>query len=375
MGEIGLYDSIFFISFLVLLALAIRLGKDILGRETKIRRGGLTGKEKYRTELSRKLGNIKQEKAYLEEKLTSLSKLYTIMKEMSFDIRFKELFNSLKNFLEDNFRFGKFKIVLFKYKDSERSINKVYEISAESANFIEPDRALSDLADFVTKSKKPKRTGNTLAIPLIARRRVISAILIEDTKESDYGKFLILAPQIAMEIERVSLFDSVESLSIMDGLTGTFLRRYFLERLAEEVKRAKQSRMNLSFIMADLDYFKKCNDNFGHLVGDVVLKEVADILKKNVREIDLVGRFGGEEFCMLLPEADKAGAYLVGERIRKAVENHTIKAYDESVRITVSLGISSFPENSKSLDELIENADKALYEAKEEGRNRVSLAS
>ena len=148
-----------------------------------------------------------------------------------------------------------------------------------------------------------------------------------------------------------------------------------MERLKEELSRAEQYNIDLAFIMVDLDHFKKCNDNFGHLVGDVVLKEVAGILKQNVREIDLVGRFGGEEFCILLPEANKADAYVVAERIRKAVEGYTIKAYDETLSITISMGISSFPEGSRGLDELIENADTALYEAKRQGRNRICVAS
>lgn len=309
--------------------------------------------EDRRASLSRRLDKIKQEKLYLERKLIDLSKLYTITKEMSFDIRFNELFSSLRNFIKDNFQFEKFKIVLFKYEKSKRFVDKVYEIGG----------------------KIEDKSRDIMAIPLVVRRRVISEILIENISKDDYDKFLILTPQVALQIERIKLFDEIERLSIMDGLTGTYLRRYFLERLKEELSRAKQYNMDIAFIMVDLDHFKKCNDSFGHLVGDVVLKEVAGILKQKVREIDLVGRFGGEEFCILLPEANKADAYVVAERIRKAVEGYTIKAYDETLSITISMGISSFPEDSPGLEDLIENADTALYEAKRQGRNKVCLVS
>ena len=272
---------------------------------------------------------------------------------MSFNIRFNELFSSLRNFIKDNFQFEKFKIVLFKYEKNKKSIDKVYEIGG----------------------KIEDKSRDIMAIPLVVRRRVISEILIENISKDDYDKFLILTPQVALQIERIKLFDEIERLSIMDGLTGTYLRRYFLERLKEELSRAEQYNMDIAFIMVDLDHFKKCNDSFGHLVGDVVLKEVAGILKQKVREIDLVARYGGEEFCILLPEANKADAYVVAERIRKAVEGYTIKAYDETLSITISMGISSFPEDSPGLEDLIENADTALYEAKRQGRNKVCLAS
>ncbi len=309
--------------------------------------------EDRRASLSRRLDKIKQEKLYLERKLIDLSKLYTITKEMSFDIRFNELFSSLRNFIKDNFQFEKFKIVLFKYEKSKRFVDKVYEIGG----------------------KIEDKSRDIMSIPLVVRRRVISEILIENISKDDYDKFLILTPQVALQIERIKLFDEIERLSVTDGLTGTYLRRYFLERLKEELSRAEQYNIDLAFIMVDLDHFKKCNDSFGHLVGDVVLKEVAGILKQKVREIDLVGRFGGEEFCILLPEANKADAYVVAERIRKAVEGYTIKAYDETLSITISMGISSFPEDSPGLEDLIENADTALYEAKRQGRNKVCLVS
>ncbi|OGW76150.1 MAG: hypothetical protein A2Z72_06440 [Omnitrophica bacterium RBG_13_46_9] len=386
--KIDINNSIFFVSVLWLLPISIRSGQYILEKETDIFENNIKNGKRDQEVLLSRLKDIKREKAYLEEKFTNLSKLYAITKEMSFNIRFNELFAALKSFLEENLLFDKFRVILFKYEDDKRFIDKIYEMTKESKGYIETSRSLYSLAELIAESKKPvflerkeelvnfgfdSKTKNVLLLPLIVRQKVISVIMAEEIEKDDYDRFLILVSQIALHIERISLFESVESLSIFDGLTGAFLRRYFLERFKEELPRAKQCGLCLSIIMVDLDYFKNCNDSFGHLAGDVVLKEVADILKKNVREIDLVGRFGGEEFCILLPEANKAGAYIVGERIRKAVQEHLIRAYDESIKITISMGISSFPEDSGEAEKLIEHADTALYEAKRKGRNTVCL--
>jgi diguanylate cyclase (GGDEF)-like protein len=126
--------------------------------------------------------------------------------------------------------------------------------------------------------------------------------------------------------------------------------------------------------MIDIDHFKNINDQYGHLVGDVILKQVAQIIKKNVRELDLVGRYGGEEFGVLLIETDDSGALYVAERIRAAVAEKEFKAYDESLRVTLSIGCSTLSDKARDVASLIETADAALYKAKHEGRNKVMSA-
>ena len=125
--------------------------------------------------------------------------------------------------------------------------------------------------------------------------------------------------------------------------------------------------------MADIDTFKDFNDRYGHLVGDAILKEVARTVKENIRQVDAVGRFGGEEFIVILTETDKNGARFAAERIRQAVEDKRIKVYDEDLKVTISIGVSTFPEDAKDLDAVIDKADKALYRAKQGGRNRVTV--
>jgi diguanylate cyclase (GGDEF)-like protein len=125
--------------------------------------------------------------------------------------------------------------------------------------------------------------------------------------------------------------------------------------------------------MTDIDYFKIYNDRYGHLVGDAILKEVSASIKENVRQIDIVGRYGGEEFCIILAETGKEEAMQAAQRIRGAIEGKLIRVYDEYIKVTVSIGASIFPEHAKDADKLIDCADQALYKAKQAGRNRVTI--
>ena len=181
----------------------------------------------------------------------------------------------------------------------------------------------------------------------------------------------LFAKLLGLCLERINLYEKLQQLSIYDTLTGVHNRRYFMKRLFEEFERAKKTKLNLSFLMADIDHFKKVNDTYGHLVGDVVLREIGTIVKGNIREIDFVARYGGEEFAVILPDTDRAGAILVAERISTIVSQKKIKAFDETVNVTVSVGVASYPENTVHPDVLIEIADKALYKAKTSGRSRV----
>ncbi len=176
---------------------------------------------------------------------------------------------------------------------------------------------------------------------------------------------------LSLCLERIKLYDRLQELSIHDSLTKIYNRRYFMQRFFEEFSRAKKFNLELSFLMIDIDHFKKINDTYGHLVGDAVLREVARLIREHVREIDFIARFGGEEFSAILPETDRAGAIMLAERIRSQVSQQMIKVFDENLTATVSIGVSSFPQNTLHADMLIESADRALYKAKLSGRNKV----
>jgi two-component system, cell cycle response regulator len=177
----------------------------------------------------------------------------------------------------------------------------------------------------------------------------------------------------------------LERLSITDGLTGLFNRRYFQYRLQQEVERSRRHGGALALMLLDLDHFKKVNDRYGHRAGDAALRSVAEILKGELRRVDVCTRWGGEEFAVIMPDTDAAGAAVVSERVLKAVRAkarftepplrgpaHRLEGF----RITASLGVSVFPSGGLDgdADELLAAADAALYRAKDQGRNRACFA-
>jgi diguanylate cyclase (GGDEF)-like protein len=165
----------------------------------------------------------------------------------------------------------------------------------------------------------------------------------------------------------------LEKLSVTDGLTGIHNHRFFQDRLREEFRRAQRYDDPLALVLIDLDHFKAINDSHGHQVGDLVLREVATSLKRSVRETDILARYGGEEFAVLLPKTHLAGSITVAERIWKDLGALRCGPQGD-LRVTASLGVSGYPGRSViSADRLVRTADEALYRAKREGRNKISL--
>jgi diguanylate cyclase (GGDEF)-like protein len=179
----------------------------------------------------------------------------------------------------------------------------------------------------------------------------------------------------SIAIENAQLYEHLETMAIKDGLTGLYLRRHMLERLAEEISREMRRGQDLSFLMIDLDRFKQYNDSFGHMAGDIVLKSIAQMLEEYFNHPgDLVCRYGGEEFCVVLPDCPKAKAMSLANELRKKIEAHEIILRRQKTRVTVSIGVAAFPKDAPGRDDLIFKADEALYQAKETGRNKVCAA-
>lgn len=207
---------------------------------------------------------------------------------------------------------------------------------------------------------------------LQGKDEVIGLLVVKGIREEDREKVRILGHQFALALRRVRLYRKIGKIAITDELTGVNTRRYAMERLEEEIARCKLRKLKMSFLMIDVDYFKKLNDRYGHLTGDQVLRNVGQIIRDNIREIDIPGRYGGEEFCVILPETNLEGALYAAERIRKAAEQAVIRAYDETIKITMSLGIATYPDHGASLQEIIDKSDWALYRSKKRGRNMAS---
>ena len=213
-----------------------------------------------------------------------------------------------------------------------------------------------------------------LCIPLIAADEAIGVINITNKigggggfSNEDLELMTALGNQAAVAINNAQLYE----MAITDELTKLFIRRYFNLKLEGELRRSQRYGHELSLVMADLDRFKNVNDTYGHQMGDVVLQTVADLLRKNSREVDTAARFGGEEFAVILPETSYEGALIMAERVRKAVEAAHIDGLPQTV--TISLGIASYPHHANHAQDLIKASDTALYEAKRQGRNRTCV--
>jgi len=166
----------------------------------------------------------------------------------------------------------------------------------------------------------------------------------------------------------------MQQLATVDPLTNAFNRRYFMDHAEMEFKRSLRYLRPFSIVMIDLDHFKKINDTYGHAAGDEVLKSVTQLFIEALRNSDILGRIGGEEFAIILPETNEIKAMEVAERIRAGVNDLTINYNDIKIHVSVSMGVSSIKNNSESLDELLKKADKALYSAKDCGRNVCKLS-
>jgi diguanylate cyclase (GGDEF)-like protein len=169
------------------------------------------------------------------------------------------------------------------------------------------------------------------------------------------------------------LLDQMREIAIFDSLTGTYNRRHFNELASYEIYRSNRYGSSLALIMIDLDHFKLVNDTYGHEAGDIVLKNMADICRQNIRKTDILGRFGGEEFIIIMPETNLAAASEIAERLRAAIAQTPTQHEGFSITLTASFGVTSpaSPSDS-SFDALLRQADRAVYEAKKNGRNRIS---
>jgi len=188
----------------------------------------------------------------------------------------------------------------------------------------------------------------------------------------------MMPQKLTLLLENTQLYEEVHKLAITDSLTELHNRRHFRNLAQEEIKRANRYGRSLGVLMLDIDHFKRINDTFGHTFGDYVLKTVAEICKSALRNNDIIGRYGGEEFVVLLPETNTQNSFLAAERLRKNLLDTTIYKDDLSINITVSIGVHSVDYSSyhnqkdaPNLDKLIAAADEAMYKAKQAGRNSV----
>jgi diguanylate cyclase (GGDEF)-like protein len=217
-----------------------------------------------------------------------------------------------------------------------------------------------------------------MLVPIIFREEVIGTINFASRQrdlytEADGERLIPFAAQLGVALENARLYEETKHLSLTDELTGLANHRAFDTRLAEEILRAQRYQHPLALIMADIDHFKHYNDAHGHPQGDILLHQLAEVLKSGVRETDFVARYGGEEFAIILPETEKFGALTVAKKIQMGIASHAFPLEESQPggRLTLSLGLAAYPEDMSNPSDLIQKADQALYRAKQSGRNQI----
>ena len=224
--------------------------------------------------------------------------------------------------------------------------------------------------------------GAFLCVPLQIKRGPVIGVLNAHKPEpqaftrADIDQFQAVANQVAVALENAQLYQRTKELSSRDELTGLFNRRHFFESLETEVQRARRYRRAFTVLMLDLDQFKHYNDTHGHLFGDQVLRQGGEILLANTRRADVVARFGGEEFVILLPEIDREAGARVAEKIRVKISEHPFHGRERQPggQLTVTIGVATYPVDSDNGLELVDAADRALYVGKRQGGNRVVIS-
>jgi diguanylate cyclase (GGDEF)-like protein len=239
-------------------------------------------------------------------------------------------------------------------------------------------------ADLRRDTRVEGACGAVLALPMRGRAKTVGAIVVLEraasAAEPKIGNGIAELLMAALEGPAVALDNALalqraEALSVTDDLTQLYNSRYLNQVLRREVKRASRSGRPLSLLFIDLDGFKAVNDTHGHLAGSAALVEAADVIRRSARETDVVARFGGDEFALILPDTGSEGAAAVGDRVRERIDAHSfLKSKGLDIHMTVSVGVATLPDVAASAEELVRAADVAMYRVKESGKNNVFIA-
>ncbi|MCC7460067.1 MAG: diguanylate cyclase [Proteobacteria bacterium] len=231
---------------------------------------------------------------------------------------------------------------------------------------------------FHKKMKLPNIFQSVCIFPFETKEEVLGSVVFLSQKDKCFSasarKILeVLSMQASISIKNAKMVRDLEQLATTDGLTGLINHRTFQKQLIHEIERAKRTHTEMTLMLVDLDHFKKINDNYGHPIGDFVLKEVAAFLKNSVRNVDYVARYGGEEFAVILPDTTAQEALMMANRMAAEIRKKELVEQGLSLKVTFSIGIATYPEHAVLKEHLIDFADTALYTSKRTGRNKATL--
>lgn len=313
------------------------------------------------------------------DELASQLDLSQVLRRILVSLKTVLNYDSATLFLRDQ---EKFKVVAARgFQHTARLINRTFPATDLLLREIQMVKSPIILDDALNDPRFEKWEGSDLirgwmGVPLIRHDEFIGLMTIDNYNpyaytQEDASLALSFANSAAIVIENARLFEQTQQMALTDTLTGIYNRRYFYELAQKEFSRSKRYQSPMSVILIDIDHFKNVNDHYGHLAGDQVLMQFVQRIQEELRTSDILARFGGEEFIILLPETNLGDATQVAERLREVTAQYPFLLVTAQAFITISLGVSCFRFTTLSLDHLIDESDKALYEAKQFGRNRV----
>ena len=336
--------------------------------------------------------NIKNTKADLDDKIKQLSTLYDVGKAVTSELNFVKLQNMILDIVARVLKAEKGSLMLIDDAEKTMTIGVAIGLSEEITRDTKLEvgdsvagwavknrkflfvKNVEEDKEFLNIKKQNVKAGTLMCAPLISKDKIMGALNVSKStpgsfSDNDFELFVNLANQVAIAIDNARLY----RYAVTDEMTKLYNHRYFQQRLDEELMRADRYEDHISLLILDVDHFKHFNDTYGHPEGDRVLKTVARLIEKSIREIDIAARYGGEEFVVICPEKSGTGALVPAERIRKAIEGFDFRIDGVHVPITVSVGAACYPDNATTKAELIKKSDTALYYSKENGRNRSTL--
>lgn len=379
------------------------ISNDIIGRLSRIFNRLMertTTLDVVKLETERKLIQVQEELKYqqvLEERNKRLVLLYEIAKAISATLEFDELIHVLTEVISKRLGFKEFAILLWNPQKEALMVRTTHgfkeEVNVQDMTFKKGEGvsgmvAASKEIIYIRDTRKDprylhykgqkKEEGSFVSLPLLFKDTLVGVMNFsrpgfDQFSDGEREMLQAVASQIAVALTNVDLYAKTKNLAIKDELTDLYNRRYLQQILPMEVKRAKRFARPVSVLMVDIDSFKRYNDAYGHLEGDKVLKGFAKLLRDNLREVDVIVRFGGEEFLIVLPNTNRQQATGVAGKLLDLVRNYPFPHSETQPmgRFTASTGLSCYPEDAQSMEELLDHADMALYQAKGQGRNRV----
>ncbi len=350
--------------------------------------------ETARTELELKK-ELETVNSRLQRRLDELQILFDLSRTLASTLELSFVLDGISTMLSTRLVVPKFSIMLLGQSgkleiqritpDNAASVGLTFEIGEGICGLAADSRKATYVPSLAGDTRFRPREGTAhpqdgclLSVPMVVGQELIGVLNFERERRADFSAdeiefFGAIADQAAVAIQKARLHEQTVTLSITDPLTLIPNRRFLFQQIESEINRANRFGTQLSLLMIDIDHFKKLNDQEGHQAGDDVLRKVAETMKASLRKVDTVGRYGGEEFIVLLPQVTRAEALEVGEKLRRAVQavEFGFRKKETARQVSISVGVASMPVDASAQTELVDAADAALYIAKREGRNKV----